>query len=131
MSGFLPHQSTPRSGPARAASFRTGGTSAPSRAAAQRAFDASLFHTPIGTAKPLTDVWHSVAHTLIDLGDNVFTRGRPHPMLDHRLRNSDRDRGADPETAVLLLDVVLGYVRIRTRLPNGTSVAALSPAPRG
>ena len=67
-------------------------------------------NTPIGGAEPLADVWHSRGHTLIDLGADVFTRGRPHPMIDHRLRN---DRIAievqDPETAVLLLDVVLGY----------------------
>ena len=67
-------------------------------------------NTPIGGAEPLADVWRSRAHTLIDLGDDVFTRGRPHPMIDHRLRN---ERIAievrDPQTAVLLLDVVLGY----------------------
>ena len=67
-------------------------------------------NTPVGTAKPLADVWHSVAHTLIDLGDDVFTRGRPHPMIDHRLRNERiAIEARDPETAVLLLDVVLGY----------------------
>ena len=67
-------------------------------------------NTPIGGAEPLADVWRSRAHTLIDLGDDVFTRGRPHPMIDHRLRN---ERIAievrDPQTAVLLLDVVLGH----------------------
>ena len=47
---------------------------------------------------------------VIDLGDDVFTRGRPHPMIDHRLRNERIVKeAADPETAVLLLDVVLGY----------------------
>jgi FdrA protein len=47
---------------------------------------------------------------LIDLGDDVFTRGRPHPMIDHRLRNERLVAEArDPQTAVILLDVVLGY----------------------
>lgn len=49
-------------------------------------------------------------HEVIDLGDDQYTRGRPHPMIDPGLRN---ERVAavldDPETAVLLLDVVLGY----------------------
>ena len=44
-------------------------------------------NTPVGTADALEDVWRSRAHTLVDLGDDVFTRGRPHPMIDHRLRN--------------------------------------------
>jgi len=67
-------------------------------------------NTPIGGAKPLADIWHSRAHTLIDLGDDVFTRGRPHPMIDHRLRNERiAIEARDPQTAVLLLDVVLGY----------------------
>ncbi|MCA1647876.1 MAG: hypothetical protein LC797_21235, partial [Chloroflexi bacterium] len=47
---------------------------------------------------------------LVDLGDDEFTVGRPHPMIDARLR-SERivAVGADPDTGVLLLDVVLGY----------------------
>jgi hypothetical protein len=49
-------------------------------------------------------------HELIDLGDDVYTRGRPHPMIDHRLRNERIVREAgDDEVAVILLDVVLGY----------------------
>ncbi len=67
-------------------------------------------NTPVGTAQTLGDVWQSRAHTLIDLGDDIFTRGRPHPMIDHRLRNERIAKEAnDPATAVILLDVVLGY----------------------
>ena len=49
-------------------------------------------------------------HNLIDLGDDEFTVGRPHPMIDARLR-SERivAVGADSAVGVLLLDVVLGY----------------------
>jgi succinyl-CoA synthetase alpha subunit len=66
-------------------------------------------NTPVGAAKPLENVWRSAGHTLLDLGDDVFTRGRPHPMIDHRLRNERiLAEAADPETAVVLLDVVLG-----------------------
>ena len=50
------------------------------------------------------------AHTLLDLGDDEFTVGRPHPMIDFRLRNERIALAADdPATAVVLLDVVLGY----------------------
>jgi succinyl-CoA synthetase alpha subunit len=67
-------------------------------------------NTPVGGARALDNVWHSRANTLIDLGDDVFTRGRPHPMIDHRLRNERLAVEAqDPQTAVILLDVVLGY----------------------
>jgi hypothetical protein len=67
-------------------------------------------NTPVGRARPLDDVWRSAGHTVIDLGDDVFTRGRPHPMIDHRLRNERIVvEAADPTMAVLLLDVVLGY----------------------
>ncbi len=58
----------------------------------------------------LADVWKSVGHTVVDLGDDDFTRGRPHPMIDHNLRNERLlKEAADPEVAVILLDVVLGY----------------------
>jgi FdrA protein len=67
-------------------------------------------NTPVGETAPLDDVWKSRANTLVDLGEDVFTRGRPHPMIDHRLRNERiLAEAADPETAVILLDVVLGY----------------------
>ena len=67
-------------------------------------------NTPVGSAKALDDVWKSRGHTLIDLGDDVFTRGRPHPMIDHRLRNERIAKEArDPKTAAILLDVVIGY----------------------
>jgi len=46
---------------------------------------------------------------VIDLGDDIFTRGRPHPMIDPRLRiERIAAEAADPQVAVLLLDVVLG-----------------------
>jgi succinyl-CoA synthetase alpha subunit len=49
-------------------------------------------------------------HEIIDLGDDEFTVGRPHPMIDPRLRNEHlATAAADPSTAVILFDVVLGY----------------------
>jgi FdrA protein len=53
---------------------------------------------------------HDVEHELIDFGDDEYTRGRAHPMLDPSLRNQAIVRsGADPSVAALLLDFVLGY----------------------
>ena len=52
----------------------------------------------------------SEGHTIVDMGDDVFTLGRPHPMIDPSLREERMAReAADPGTALLLLDVVLGY----------------------
>jgi FdrA protein len=53
----------------------------------------------------------AAAHDLVlDLGDDEYTVGRPHPMIDPRLRNEHIVSAAgDPEVAVILLDVVLGY----------------------
>jgi len=49
-------------------------------------------------------------HRVVDLGDDVFTVGRPHPMIDGAVRREWIEReAADPSTAVLLLDLVLGY----------------------
>ena len=47
---------------------------------------------------------------IVDLGDDEYTVGRPHPMIDPRLRNEKiEDAGRDPQVAVILLDIVLGY----------------------
>lgn len=49
-------------------------------------------------------------HAFIDMGDDEYTRGRPHPMIDPSLRNlAIRAAADDPAIAILLLDVVLGY----------------------
>jgi succinyl-CoA synthetase alpha subunit len=49
-------------------------------------------------------------HTAIDLGEEEFTVGRPHPMIDNDLRRRYILKEArDRRVAVILLDVVLGY----------------------
>ena len=49
-------------------------------------------------------------HVFLDLGDDDYTRGRPHPMIDPSLRDAAvRTQGADPHTAAILFDVVLGF----------------------
>ena len=65
---------------------------------------------PLRPEWKLANVWQSKEHTAIDLGDDLFTKGRPHPMIDFRLRNERLlQEAGDPETAVILLDIVLGY----------------------
>jgi FdrA protein len=49
-------------------------------------------------------------HTVLDLGEERYTRGRPHPMVDLDLRNALLERAlGDEALGCLLLDVVLGY----------------------
>ncbi len=49
-------------------------------------------------------------HTLIDLGDDQFTRGRPHPMIEPAVRDAPlRAALSDAAASVILLDCVLGY----------------------
>jgi succinyl-CoA synthetase alpha subunit/DNA-binding transcriptional ArsR family regulator len=58
----------------------------------------------------LCDPMKSEGHTLLDMGTDDFTVGKPHPMIDSRLR---RERilaeGQDPQVAILFLDFVLGF----------------------
>ena len=49
-------------------------------------------------------------HTFVDFGDDDYTSGRAHPMIDPSVRLEHLARAAaDPTTGVLLLDVVLGH----------------------
>ena len=49
-------------------------------------------------------------HTFVDFGDDAYTAGRAHPMIDPTLRLEHLARAAeDDDTAVVLLDVVLGH----------------------
>ncbi len=67
-------------------------------------------NAPLNPEYRLKDSWKSVGHTIIDLGEDEFTVGRPHPMIDFSLRNKKiTDEAADKEVAILLLDLVLGY----------------------
>jgi FdrA protein len=67
-------------------------------------------NTPVAGNPTLADIRVSREHTVVDMGDDEFTQGRPHPMIDPSLRNDRIERdAADPATAVLLVDVVLGY----------------------
>jgi len=67
-------------------------------------------NTPLHPDFLLNDVWKSKQNTILDLGDDEFTSGRPHPMIDFSLRNKRIvEEAKDKEVAIILLDVVLGY----------------------
>ncbi|AKK28735.1 acyl-CoA synthetase FdrA [Mycobacterium sp. EPa45] len=67
-------------------------------------------NTPVAGNTALADIRTSREHTIVDMGDDEFTRGKPHPMIDPSQKDARiRDEIADPTTAVVLFDVVLGY----------------------
>ena len=89
----------------------TGGTLADE---AMMVFERQGFHIhsniPSDPARVLRDPHLSVRHTIVDLGDDRFTVGRPHPMIDPSIRAERIAKEMeDPEVACLLLDFVLGY----------------------
>lgn len=58
----------------------------------------------------LKDSKVSVMNSFIDLGEDEFTRGVPHPMIDFTVRNKRLiQEASDKNVGVILLDIVLGY----------------------
>jgi FdrA protein len=67
-------------------------------------------NAPLDKSYRLANSLVSQDHTIVDLGEDEFTVGRLHPMMDNDLRIRRLQQEAeDPEVAVILLDVVLGY----------------------
>jgi succinyl-CoA synthetase alpha subunit len=57
----------------------------------------------------LNNPYHSIAHSIIDLGDDLFTVGKPHPMIDPIARTERIEAEMqDPTIAVMLFDCILG-----------------------
>lgn len=53
---------------------------------------------------------HYEGHEVIDLGDDAYTQGRAHPMIDPSFRvEKVKEAAVNPETAIILLDNVIGY----------------------
>lgn len=49
-------------------------------------------------------------HEVIDLGDDMYTKGKPHPMIDPEIRiNKIKSVVDDENTGVVVFDVVIGY----------------------
>lgn len=86
-------------------------------------------NAPLRKDLALADPFAGEGHCLIDLGDDRFTRGRPHPMIDASLRNERIVAEAQrPDAGVLLLDFVLGYGA--TADPAGDALPAIEAARR-
>ncbi len=88
----------------------SGGTLAVELLLAMQSTLSPLFsNIPLSDDQQMADVWQSDGHVVIDLGEDAFTQGRLHPMMDNDLRlRRLRQEAEDPETGLIALDVVLG-----------------------
>jgi succinyl-CoA synthetase alpha subunit len=67
-------------------------------------------NTPLDPKGKLQDSQRSFEHTLVDMGADEYTLGKPHPMIDGTLRQQRiLAEARDPQVAILLLDFILGY----------------------
>ncbi len=67
-------------------------------------------NSPINKDFKMANALVSQEHSIIDLGEDEFTVGRLHPMMDNELRiRRLYEEAKDPEVAVIMLDVVIGY----------------------
>ncbi|WP_217587214.1 acyl-CoA synthetase FdrA [Lentibacillus saliphilus] len=75
---------------------------------------AVLLSDALGLGTSITNedgyVFKKDGHEVVDLGDDKYTQGKPHPMIDPETRAKFIEQSAqDEKTAVILLDFVLGY----------------------
>ncbi len=67
-------------------------------------------NAPINKDNKMADALVSQENCIVDLGEDEFTVGRLHPMMDNELRiRRLYEEANDPEVAVIMLDVVIGY----------------------
>ncbi len=67
-------------------------------------------NTPMDPELKISGLQPGKGNTCIDMGEEEFTKGKPHPMIDPGQRQERILREArDASVAVILFDVVLGY----------------------
>ena len=84
-------------------------------------------NAPIDPKLKLADSYQSVKDAIVDLGEEEFTVGRAHPMIDPTIRKMRLvEEAKDPEVAVVIMDFVLGYGSHSD--PAGAMLGAVSDA---
>lgn len=67
-------------------------------------------NAPLNKENKLHNSLVSEEHSIVDLGEDEFTVGRLHPMMDNELRiRRLLEEAQDPSVAVIMLDVVIGF----------------------
>jgi FdrA protein len=88
----------------------SGGTLAYEAMLGLQAFLQPLYsNVPIVEEQRLSDPLRSRENTVLDLGEDDFTQGRLHPMMDNDLRlRRMAQEAADVNVSLIMLDIVLG-----------------------
>jgi FdrA protein len=67
-------------------------------------------NAPIDPKFKLGNSYQSLKDSIVDLGEEEFTSGRAHPMIDPTIRKLRLvEEAKDPEVAVIMMDIMLGY----------------------
>jgi succinyl-CoA synthetase alpha subunit len=67
-------------------------------------------NAPLDSKLKLADSYQSMKDSIVDLGEEEFTVGRAHPMIDPTIRKMRLvEEANDPEVAVIIMDFMLGY----------------------
>lgn len=67
-------------------------------------------NTPLDKALLLKSHLESRENTIIDMGDDKFTQGKPHPMIDYTDRMERlKKEASDKDVKVILMDIITGY----------------------
>ena len=92
-----------------------------------RMFGEVYSNAPLDPKLKLVDSYQSVKDSIVDLGEEEFTSGRAHPMIDPTIRKLRLVEDAkDPEVAVIIMDVMLGYGSHSD--PAGAMLSAIADA---
>jgi len=88
----------------------SGGTLASEMLLGLQSFISPLYsNVALREEQKLENPLDSKEHTILDLGEDVFTVGRLHPMMDNDLRlRRLKQEAEDEDVGLILLDVVLG-----------------------
>jgi FdrA protein len=88
--------------------FSGGSLCAEAQVVLRMAGETAASNAPIHGAPTLDE--SANGHYMVDLGDDEFTRGRPHPMIDPSVRDDAIVHAlGDPRIGVVLLDLVIGH----------------------
>jgi FdrA protein len=89
----------------------TGGTLCYEAESIARRYLESIYgNNPLKIGMKLPDSLKPIQNSFIDYGEDEFTQGRLHPMIDPSFRTGQlKIQSEDPSVAVILFDVVLGY----------------------
>jgi len=92
-----------------------------------RMLDRVYSNAPLDSHPKLSNSNLSVENSILDLGEEEFTAGRAHPMIDPTIRQLRLvEEAKDPEVAIIMMDIMLGYGSHPD--PAGAMIGAITEA---